>query len=147
MCSDLSSKEVVAKKVNQIRNNVVCFSSPCFRVLLCTHYGALQCVSTYFRKSKEIGVLRPIFPEYLISCNYDVTPNYKLTPLTYIFFAFCYLIAYGGCTQLVSLNTWSFNIVSHFTMFLFTRDSKMKLKLLETKNKEIDHVLTSLNRL
>ena len=48
----------------------MCCSSPCFLVLLCTHYGQLQCFSTYFRKLKEIGVLRPIFPDYVISCDY-----------------------------------------------------------------------------
>ena len=48
----------------------LCCSSPCFHVLLCTHYGPLQCFSTYFRKLKEIGVLRPIFPDYVISCDY-----------------------------------------------------------------------------
>ena len=35
---------------------------------------------------------------YLNSCDYDVTSNYKLTRLTYVFFVFCYVIAYGGCT-------------------------------------------------
>ena len=50
----------------------MCCSSPCFRVLLCTHYGPLQCFSTYFRKLKEIGVLQPIFPDYVISCDYVV---------------------------------------------------------------------------
>ena len=49
----------------------LCCSSPCFLVLLCTHYGSLQCFSTYFRKLKEIGVLRPIFPDYVISCDYE----------------------------------------------------------------------------
>ena len=49
----------------------MCCSSPCFLVLLCTHYGPLQCFSTYFRKLKEIGVLRPIFPDYVIFCEYD----------------------------------------------------------------------------
>ena len=48
----------------------LCCSSPCFHFLLCTHYGPLQCFSTYFRKLKEIGVLRPIFPDYVISCDY-----------------------------------------------------------------------------
>ena len=48
----------------------LCCSSPCFLVLLCTHYGPLQCFSTYFRKLKEIGVLWPIFPDYVISCDY-----------------------------------------------------------------------------
>ena len=51
----------------------MCCSSPCFLVLLCTHYGPLQCFSTYFRKLKEIGVLRPIFSDYVISCNYGET--------------------------------------------------------------------------
>ena len=41
-----------------------------FRVLLCTHYGPMQCFSTYFHKSTEIGVLQPIFPAYAISCDY-----------------------------------------------------------------------------
>ena len=41
----------------------LCCSSPCFLILLCTHYGPLQCFSTYFRKLKETGVLQPIFPD------------------------------------------------------------------------------------
>ena len=45
-------------------------SSPCFCVLLCTNYGPLQCFSTYFRKLKEIGVLRPIFRDYVIFYDY-----------------------------------------------------------------------------
>ena len=47
----------------------LCCGSPCFRVLLCTHYGPLQCFSTYFRKLKQIGVLQPIFPDnfYLVT--------------------------------------------------------------------------------
>ena len=48
----------------------MCCSSPCFLVLLCTHYGLLQCFLTQFRKLKEIGVLRPVFPDYVISCDY-----------------------------------------------------------------------------
>ena len=40
----------------------LCCSSPCFRALLCTQYGPLICLSTYFCKLKEIGVLRFIFP-------------------------------------------------------------------------------------
>ena len=49
----------------------LCCSSPCFRVFLCTHYGPLQYFQ-YFRKLKEIGVLQPIFPDYVISCDYVV---------------------------------------------------------------------------
>ena len=48
----------------------LCCNSPCFPFLLCTHYGPLQCFSRYFRKLKEIGLLRPIFPDYVISCDY-----------------------------------------------------------------------------
>ena len=55
----------------------VCCSSPCFLVLLCTTYGLLQCFSIYFCKLKKIGVLRPIFPYYLISCDHDYTCNKK----------------------------------------------------------------------
>ena len=53
------------------QENSLCSSSTFFLVLLCTHYGSLQCFSTYFRKLKEIGVLRSIFPDYVISCDYD----------------------------------------------------------------------------
>ena len=50
--------------------------------MLYTHYGPLQCFSTYFRKLKEIGVLRPIFPDYVISCDYDyLYDDYKVKPL------------------------------------------------------------------
>ena len=59
---------IIVKKVNQTSNSPCC-SSPCFCVLLCTHYRSLQCFSTCFRKSKEIGVLRSIFPGYVISCD------------------------------------------------------------------------------
>ena len=45
---------------NQIQCSRCC-GLPCFRVFLCTHYGPLKCFSTYFRKLKEIGVLRPMF--------------------------------------------------------------------------------------
>ena len=67
---------IIAKEVNQIRNNAVC-AVACFLVLLCTHYGSLQCFSTYFRKLKEIGVLRPIFPDCVISCDYGLTMSSK----------------------------------------------------------------------
>ena len=56
---------IIAKEVNQIRSNECSLwcSSSCFLVLLCIHYGPLQCFSTHFRQLKEIGVLRPIFPD------------------------------------------------------------------------------------
>ena len=57
---------IITKKMNQIRNNVVC-SSSCFLVLLCTHYRPLQYFSTYLRKLKEIRVLRPIFMLFFVT--------------------------------------------------------------------------------
>ena len=61
---------IIDKEVNKSEQFSLCCSSPCFFVLLCTHYGPLQCFSTYFRKLKEIGVLWPIFPDHVISCDY-----------------------------------------------------------------------------
>ena len=54
----------------------LCCSLPCFLVLLCAHYGLLQYFSTYFRKLKKIGVLQPIFPHYVISCDYDLCTSW-----------------------------------------------------------------------
>ena len=48
----------------------LCCSLPCLHVLLCTHYGLLQCFWTYFRKLKGIRVLQSIFQDYAISCDY-----------------------------------------------------------------------------
>ena len=50
----------------------MCCSSSCSSAFLCTHYGQLQFFSTYFRKLKEIGVLRSIFSDYVISCDYGM---------------------------------------------------------------------------
>ena len=68
---------------NQEQCSLYC-SLPCFLVLLCTHYGRLQYFSAYFPKLKEIGVLRPIFPDYVISCDYVVSLNQHLTSIHYI---------------------------------------------------------------
>ena len=65
---------IITKEFNQIRNNVVCVVARL--VLLCTHYGSLQCFSTYYRKLKEIRVLRPIFSDYVISCDYVLTTTW-----------------------------------------------------------------------
>ena len=68
----------------------VCCSSSCF-VLLCTHYGPLQCFTTYFRKLKEIGILRSIFPDYSPEPNCrggggGITPSFwkKYHPFPFI---------------------------------------------------------------
>ena len=47
----------------------LCYNLPCFLGVLCTHERSLQCFSTYFHKLKEIGILRSIFPGYVISCD------------------------------------------------------------------------------
>ena len=87
----------------------LCCSSPCFRVLLCTHYGPLQCFSTYFRKLKEIGVLRPIFPDYVISCDYGYD---NLT---------CICIK-DQKVELKELRDYNRNLIHGFTMsFLFRK--------------------------
>ena len=52
----------------------LCCGSPCFRVLLCTHYWPLQWFLTCFRK--EIRVLRPIFPDcFFLWLWFDVWTN------------------------------------------------------------------------
>ena len=58
-----------SSQLNQEQSSM-CYSSPCFLVLLSTPYGPLQCFSTYFCKLKEIGVLRSVFLDYIISCDY-----------------------------------------------------------------------------
>ena len=42
----------------------------------------MQCFSTYFRKLKEIGVLRPLFPDYVISCDYDYIEHFFILAST-----------------------------------------------------------------
>ena len=44
---------------------------------LCFHYGPLQCFSIYLRKLREIAVLLPIFPNYVISCDYEDREVFK----------------------------------------------------------------------
>ena len=43
----------------------LCYDLPSFCLSFCTHYRMLHCFSTYFRKSKEIGVLWPQIPGYV----------------------------------------------------------------------------------
>ena len=51
----------------------LCCSSPCFGVLLCTHYGPLQCFSKYFRKLKKSKFYGPSFETMLT----HVIENYR----------------------------------------------------------------------
>ena len=73
--------------------SVLC-SSPCFLVLLCTHYGPLKCFSTYFRKLKEIRVLRPVLTDNVISCDHVLHDSEIMDYDGYLitFVAFCTFI-------------------------------------------------------
>ena len=74
LCFHLFS--IVTKKVNQIRSNVV-FVVARLVFVFCgaTTTGRCNAFSKYFRKLKEIGVLRPIFPDYAISGDYGLDDN------------------------------------------------------------------------
>ena len=62
---------VIPKEVNQNQEQCsLCCISPCFLLLLCTQYKSLQFFQHTFHKLKAIGVLRPIFTDYVISCDY-----------------------------------------------------------------------------
>ena len=63
---------IVKKSQSNQEQCSLCCSSPCFCVLLCTHYGLLQCFSTCFHKLKEIVVLQPMSPDCVISCDYGL---------------------------------------------------------------------------
>ena len=65
----------------------LCCSSSCFIILLCTHYGQLPCFSTDFRKLKEVGVLRLMFPHYVISFDYAL---HKISYIIFISFFFSF---------------------------------------------------------
>ena len=72
LCSDLFS--IIAKKANQIKNNVVCIIA-CLVFMFCCALNtggcnAFQQVFVNQKKKKKIGVLRPNFPDYVISCDY-----------------------------------------------------------------------------
>ena len=72
VCVLISFQSLPKNQSNQEQCSL-CYSSPCFRVFLCNLSGLLQCFSTYFRNLKEIGVLRPIFSDYVISYDYGET--------------------------------------------------------------------------
>ena len=63
---------IIAKEFNQIRNNVVCVVAPLVFLFCCDLLRAVAMLLKCFRKLKEVGVLRPIFPDYGISCDYGL---------------------------------------------------------------------------
>ena len=67
LCFDLFS--IIAKEVNHIRNNVVCVVARLVFVFFCAFTTGL---CNTFQHILEIGVLRSIFPDYVISCNYGL---------------------------------------------------------------------------
>ena len=77
---------IITKKVNQIRNNVVYVVARLVFVFYCalttSHCNAFQHIF------EEIRVLRHIFPEYVISCDYvsmDVYPYKKINFMLHLF--------------------------------------------------------------
>ena len=112
---------IITKKVNQIRNNVysLCCSSPYFRVLLCTHYGPLQCFSTYFRKLKK-------------KSEFYYGPHFQ----TMLFF----VTIFRGCSK-VNLKIYDVisclnkNLITHFVWYL------QKQKRYDIETLSIDRVL------
>ena len=62
---------IINKEVNQMRNSVVCVKAG-LNILFCCALTTGRCnaFQHYFRKLNEIGVLRPIFPGYVFSCDY-----------------------------------------------------------------------------
>ena len=63
---------IITKEVNQIRNNVVCVVARLVFLFCCAlTRGRCNAFQRIFHKLKKIGVLRPIFPDYVISCDYD----------------------------------------------------------------------------
>ena len=61
---------IIAKEVNQIRNNVVCVVARLVFVFCCALNTGRCNAFQHVRKLREIGVLQPIFPENVISCDY-----------------------------------------------------------------------------
>ena len=62
---------IIAKEVNQIRSNVVCAVARLVSLFCCAFTtGRCNAFQHIFHKLKQIVVLRPIFPDYVISCDY-----------------------------------------------------------------------------
>ena len=125
---------IIAKEVNQIRNNVVCVVA-CFLVLLCTHYGPLQCFSTYFRKLKEIGVLWPIFPD-VISYDYGYTVDLSYFQLIVCIFSTCHFWNHKSffTTQLLC-------IFLAQTLHAFYKSANFQTSTAQVKFHQISHVI------
>ena len=71
---------IVLRKSSGITNNKPIFSQYkiFYRLVLFSCFAvhtlwAVAIFSTYFRKLKEIGVIQPIFPGHVISCDYGLT--------------------------------------------------------------------------
>ena len=76
-----------------------CCSSPCVSILLCTHYGSLQCFSTYFRKLKESEFYGPYFQTWL-SRDQTFLIFYQKIQLLVIFFIIKWCSLINTCSSL-----------------------------------------------
>ena len=69
---------IIAKEVSQIRKNAVCVVARLVFLFCCAlTTGCCNTFQHIFHKLKEIGVFRPIFPVYVISCDYDISSNFQ----------------------------------------------------------------------
>ena len=104
----------------------MCCSWPCFLVLLCTHYGPLQGFSTKFRKLKEIGVLRPRFPDYVIfwyyGCKGKLISNYRVQLI-----AKMSLNSPFNINDLTPMNSFSYSTVDKVMLIEFSSLEQTKV--------------------
>ena len=107
----------------------LCCSSPCYRA----HYGPLQYFSTFFRKLKQVWVLRPIFPDYVISCGYFFNKWFPecflhdmwLKKSPYWFFSIKYLIIEIGYQYFEEkLTDTRLFWISHYTVLSYQVSSR-----------------------
>ena len=105
----------------------MCCSSPCFLALLCTHYGPLQYFSTQFCTLKEIGVLRPVFLDYVISCDYGVKEFIlsRVAKAQHELFRIYFPLIWSGFPQLLFFQ----NLSENFRLFGSTQKVCLYLKL------------------
>ena len=86
----------------------LCCSSPCFCISLCTHHRPLQCFSTYFRKSEEIGALRPKFPDcYFFLLWSNMLLNIIIKPFNLLTLSWRRPLPYRASPLIFSANQWT----------------------------------------
>ena len=98
---------IIAKEVNQIRNNVVCVVACLVYMFCCVlTMGCCNAFELIFRKLKGIRVLQSIFQDYAISCDYGfikqvatLSDQICLRIIFLLFDVFCFSRIYLQTTQ------------------------------------------------